>query len=98
MKTTRADKAQTTAVAPRYLIDILEEVRLEPIYGCKPLTPQTKCSDIHHGPIRRGRAVCCEVCSRSGMDHLRCFHRDPRTEPRPESSKKYRKGKLKGGV
>lgn len=46
--------------------------RLEPVFGCKPYTPQTTCADIHPGgKIPRGSNCCCMAvdCHKSGQDH-----------------------------
>jgi hypothetical protein len=83
-------------MSARYMADLRDEVRLVPFYGCRPFTPQSTCRDIHPGgPPARGSMIYVECCSRSGADHLRCMHRDPSTDPKPE--KVHRKGKFKGG-
>lgn len=56
--------------------------RLVPFYPITSLTPQSACP--HHGPIRHGSVLYCEVCGQSGLDDHPALWRDPRTDPSPE--------------
>jgi hypothetical protein len=34
--------------------------------------------------MRKGSVLYCEVCSKTGLDHLPILQRDPKTDPPPE--------------
>ncbi len=56
--------------------------RLEPLFGCRPFTPQSDCP--HRGPIRGGERVACMVCHKTGIEDHPALQRDPRTDPARE--------------
>lgn len=46
--------------------------------------PCNKCNGTGIAKIRKGSVLYCEVCSKSGKDHLPIMQRDPKTDPPPE--------------
>jgi hypothetical protein len=49
---------------------VLENLKLEPIFGDQPWSRDITCRDIHPGGgIRFGSRCCCMRCHRSGKDH-----------------------------
>jgi hypothetical protein len=61
---------------------VVRPPRLVPLFPVGSYTPQSPCA--HKRPIRRGSALCCMVCHRSGLDGHPALRRDPRTDPIPE--------------
>jgi hypothetical protein len=55
---------------------------LVPMYPLTPLTPRSTCP--HLGPLRKGSCFYCEICGKSGCDHMPIFRRHPLTDPKPE--------------
>jgi hypothetical protein len=73
--------------------------RVVPSYSCRPFTPQTRCEDVHRGPIPAGSHIYCEpgACTCAEIARHPALKRDPRTDPRPER-RSHSKSRLRGGV
>lgn len=71
-------------------LTLLKCQSVHPCKGCRGSGyvvghPCPPCNGTGIGKIRKGSMLYCEVCSKSGMDHLPIMKRDPATDPKPES-------------